>query len=72
MLETKTMGKLCNILGISGFGWYKWVYFRHKGTQYPFALELLGCALGLAQHAGNVMSQHVLLQNGIVLPIQTL
>ena len=53
---------------------YEWVKFRRIGPEaaYPFPIEHLGRCLGPARNQGNTMSQHFLLENGKVIPIQTL
>ena len=50
------------------------VIFRRigPGVAYPFPSNHLGRYLGPARNQGNDMSQHVLLENGKVIPIQTL
>ena len=67
-------GELTDISNICRFKWYEWVKFRRVGptASYPFPSEQLGRCLGPARNRGNMMSQHVLIKNGSVLPIQTL
>jgi len=67
-------GELTDISHICNFDWYEWVKFRRIGPKaaYPFPTEHLGRCLGPARNLGNAMSQHVLLENGKVIPIQTL
>ena len=67
-------GELTDISHVCNFKWYEWVKFRRIGPEaaYPFPTEHLGRCLGPARNQGNTMSQHVLLENGKVIPIQTL
>ena len=72
--RTYMTGELTDISHVCNFKWYKWVKFRRIGPEaaYPFPTEHLGRCLGPARNQGNAMSQHVLLENGKVIPIQTL
>ena len=72
--RTFLTGELTDISHVCNFKWYEWVKFRRIGPEaaYPFPTEHLGRCLGPARNQGNTMSQHVLLENGKVIPIQTL
>ena len=67
-------GEVTDISHLCNFQWYEWVKFRQVGPDaaYPYPSEHLGRCLGPAKNKGNAMSQHVLLSNGKVIPIQTL
>ena len=67
-------GDITDISNTCAFGWYKWVKFRREGVSsgYPYPTEHLGQCLGPAENKGNALSQHVLMIDGSVLPIQTL
>ena len=66
--------ELTDISHVCNFKWYEWVKFRRIGPEvaYPFPTEHLGRFLGPARNQENAMSQHLLLENGKVIPIQTL
>ena len=72
--RTFLTGELTDISHVYNFSWYEWVKFRRIGPDaaYPFPTEHLGRCLGPARNKGNAMSQHVLLENGKDIPIQTL
>ena len=67
-------GKMTVILHLCNFQWYEWIKFRRIGPEaaYPYPSEHLGRCLGPARNKGTAMSQHVLLINGNVIPVQTL
>ena len=67
-------GDITDISAISSFDWYQWVKYRREGPEaaYPLPHERIGRCLGPAVNKGNEMSQYVLVENGSVLPIQTL
>ena len=64
-------GEMTDILHICKFKWYEWVKSRKPGELYPYPTEWLGRCLGPARNKGNAMSQHVLIEQGEVIPIQT-
>ena len=68
------LGEVSDISHICNFQWYEWVKFRRVGPEaaYPYPSEHLGRCLGPARNKGNAMSQHVLLMNGKIIPVQTL
>ena len=67
-------GDLTDISHVCNFYWYEWVKFRRIGSDaaYPFPTEHLGRCLGPTCNKGNAIRQHVLLENGKIIPIQTL
>ena len=70
--ETKMTGRPCDISDLCEYGWYEWIKYRREGVGFPLPSERLGRCLGPAKHAGNAMSQHVLTEDGNVLPLQTI
>ena len=69
---TKLTGQPTDISSICEFGWYEWVIYRVEGQKFPLQHQRLGRVLGIARHAGNMMSKWVLTASGEVMPIQTL
>ena len=72
--QSMMTGEITEISDLCNFQWNEWVKFRHVGPEaaYLYSLEHLGHCLGPAKNKGNSMSQHVLLINGKVIPIQKL
>ena len=51
--------------------WYEWVFYWDSESSFPYQVERLGRCLGPRENKGTVMSQHVLNDQGNVLPYQT-
>jgi hypothetical protein len=69
--EMKMTGRPHDISNLCEFNWYEWCKYRSEGRKFPSPSERLGRILGPAEHASHAMSQWVLTDNGMVLPIQT-
>ena len=67
-------GELTGISHVCNFNWYEWVKCRRIGPDiaYLFPTKHLSRCLGSARNKGNAMTQHVLLKNGKVIPVQPL
>ena len=59
------------ISALAETGWYEWVYYRDYESSFPYPVERLGRCLGPCEHKGTLMSQHILNEQGNVLPYQT-
>jgi len=66
-----TFGSQGDILNLSSFGWYEWIYYRDFGL-FPENREKLGKVLGPSMNDRNKMAQHVLTSKGTVIPRSTL
>ena len=64
-------GQQKDISELAETGWYEWVYYKDSESSFPYPMERLGRCLGPCDHKGTVMSQHVLNDQGNVLPYQT-
>ena len=60
-----------DISALAETGWYKWVYYQDSESSFPYPVERLGRFLGPYEHKGTVTSQHILNDQGNVLPYQT-
>ena len=67
-----TLGYMGDISKLCQFGWYEWMYFRHKTSAFPFQKEELCRFLGTTKNDGNEMCQWVIHQNGQVVPRKTI
>ena len=68
---TVLTGQQTDVSALAETGWYEWVYYRDSESSFPYPVERLGRCLGPCEHKGTVMSQHVLNDQGNVLPYQT-
>ena len=68
---TVLTGQHTDISALAETGWYKWVYYRDSESSFPYPVERLGICLGPCEHKGTVTSQHILNDQGNVLPYQT-
>ena len=67
---TVLTGQQTDISALAETGWYEWVYCRYSESSFPYPVERLGRCLVPCEHKGTVISQHVLNDQGNVLPYQ--
>ena len=68
---TVLTGQQTDISALVENGWYEWVYYRDSESSFPYPVERLVRCLVPCERKGTVMSQHILNDQGNVLPYQT-
>ena len=67
---TVLTGQQIETSALAETGWYEWVYYRYSKSSFRYPVERLGRCIGPCEHKGTVMSQHILNDQGSVLPYQ--
>ena len=67
---TVLTGQHRDISALTETGWNEWVYYRDYESSFPYPVERLWRCLGPCENKGTVMSQHILNDQGNVLPYQ--
>ena len=70
VLATVLIVQQTDISALAETGWYKWVYYRDSESSFPYPVERLGRCLVPCEHKGTVTKQHILNDQGSVLPYQ--